>query len=66
MGTTADIKEIDARVKKEVGAAVEAAKNKPFPVMSEMYTDIYTDQSPSFFIRGSDLNSGVGTYGVTK
>jgi len=66
LGTTAEIKEIDARVKKEVGEAVEAAKNAPFPVPEEMYTDIYTDQSPSFYIRGSDATMGTGVYGVTK
>lgn len=64
--TAAEIKDIEKLVKEEVGLAVEAAKAKPFPVPEEMYTDIYTDQTPSFFIRGSDLSVSVGSYGITK
>jgi pyruvate dehydrogenase E1 component alpha subunit len=66
LATQVEIKEIDARVKKEVGEAVETAKAKPFPVAEEAYTDIYTDQSPSFYIRGSDFTLGHGVYGTTK
>ena len=64
--TEADIKAIDADVKKEVNAAVEAAKAAPIPPMSDLYTDIYTDQSPAFFMRGCDMSVSSGTYGTTK
>ena len=49
-----------------MNAAVEAAKSAPLPDAGTMYTDIYTDQSQQFFIRGSDLTLSHGQYGVTK
>merc|ERR1719327_746298 len=55
LATAAEIKEVDAAVKAEVTAAVEAAKATPFPEPAELWTDIYTDQSSNFFIRGADL-----------
>ena len=64
--TEAEIKAVDAEVKKEVNAAVEAAKAAPLPPMSDLYTDIYTDQSPQFFMRGCDMTVSSGTYGTTK
>ena len=66
LASAAEIKAIDTEVKKEVNAAVEAAKSAPLPDAGTMYTDIYTDQSADFFIRGSDFTASVGTYGVTK
>ena len=64
--TEAELKAIDAEVKKEVNAAVDAAKAAPIPPMSDLYTDIYTDQSPQFFMRGCDLSVSSGTYGTTR
>jgi len=64
--TAAEIKEIDAAVKAEVNAAVEAAKATPQPDPAELWTDIYTDQSPDFYMRGCDYKSGSGVYGVTN
>jgi pyruvate dehydrogenase E1 component alpha subunit len=66
MATEAELKAIDAAVKKEVDAAVEAAKAAALPPMSDLYTDIYTDQSAEFFMRGCDLSVSHGVYGTTK
>jgi len=46
--------------------AVEAAKAAPEPDPAEMYTDIYTDQSKDFFMRGADFSVSHGVYGTTK
>ena len=64
--SAAEIKEIEKAVKAEVTAAVDAAKAAPAPPMSEIYTDIYSDQSKDFFIRGSDMTISHGVYGTTK
>jgi len=66
LGTAAEIKQIEADVKKEVNEAVEAAKALPQPDPAELWTDIYTDQSANFFMRGSDFSVSKGVYGVTK
>ena len=66
LATADELKAIDADVKKEVAAAVEAAKAASEPPPEELYKDIYTDQSADFFIRGSDLTASVGSYGVTR
>eukprot|EP00965_Chrysotila_dentata_P241582 6204369-Pleurochrysis_carterae.AAC.1 len=50
----------------QVNAAVEAAKTAPLPVDDEMWTDIYTDQSKDFFMRGCDMTVSKGVYGTTK
>ena len=47
-------------------AGVAAAKAAAEPPLSDLYTDIYTDQSPNFFMRGCNINTGHGTYGTTK
>ena len=62
----AELKEIEVEAKREVLAAVEAAKAAPQPVQEELYNGIYTDQSDAFFIRGANLDNGVGIYGATK
>ena len=36
------------------------------PPMTDLYTDIYTDQSPNFFMRGCDITVSSGVYGTTK
>jgi len=61
--TEPEIKTIDAAVKKEVEAAVAAAKAAPEPAMSALYEDIYTDQSKDFFMRGCDMSASHGVYG---
>ena len=66
LATADELKAIDADVKKEVAAAVEAAKAASEPPPEELYKDIYTDQSADFFIRGSDFTASVGSYGVTR
>jgi len=43
--TEAKIKEIKARVKKQVDACVEFAENSPFPDDSELYKDVYYQQN---------------------
>ena len=66
LATADELKAIDADVKKEVAAAVEAAKAASEPPPEELYKDIYTDQSADFFIRGSDFTASVGSYGVAR
>jgi pyruvate dehydrogenase E1 component alpha subunit len=66
LATAAEIKAVEVDARAEVEAAVEAAKAAPFPPREELFKDIYTDQSESFFIRGSDFTLSHGTYGVTK
>merc|ERR1719399_1042268 len=66
LGTAAEIKQIETDIKKEVNEAVETVKALPQPDLSELWTDIYTDQSPDFFMRGSDFTVSKGVYGVTK
>jgi len=66
LATAADLKAIETEVKAEVVAAVETAKSAPEPDAGAMFTDIYTDQSSSFFIRGSDFTASSGVYGSTK
>merc|ERR1719276_370861 len=64
--TEQEIKTIDMAVKKEVEAAVAAAKAAPEPPMTSLYEDIYTDQSKDFFMRGCDMSASNGVYGVSK
>ena len=62
--TEQEIKTIDMAVKKEVEAAVAAAKAAPEPPMTALYEDIYTDQSKDFFMRGCDMGASNGVYGA--
>ena len=64
LATADELKAIDADVKKEVAAAVEAAKAASEPT-EELHKDIYTHQSADFFIRGL-ITASVGSYGVTR
>jgi len=66
LATPAEIKAIEAEVRKEVDAAVEGAKSAEMPGREHLYQDIYTDQSPEFFIRACDNTLNHGTAGVTK
>ena len=66
LATAAEIKEIEAGVRKEVDAAVEGAKAAPEPERARLFEDIYCDQSPEFFIRACDNTVNHGVYGVTK
>jgi len=66
LATAAEIKAIEAEVRKEVDEAVEAAKASPQPERALLFQDIYTDQSPEFFIRACDNTVNHGVYGVTK
>jgi len=61
-----EIKEVEVAARKEVDAAVEAAKSAVQPPPHEMYEDIYVGQTKEFFMRGCDLSSSRGVYGTTK
>lgn len=47
-------------MRKEMDAAVEAAKRDPVPPSAELYKDVYSKQSGDMFIRGPDLPSSHG------
>jgi len=66
LASATDLKAIDAEVKPEVPARVEVAKSAEHPAFDSMYEDIYTDQTPAFFMRGCDLTVSRGTYGATR
>ena len=66
LSTAAELKEVEVAARKEVDAAVEAAKAAPQPPPHEMYEDIYCDQTKDFFMRGCDFTASRGVYGTTK
>jgi len=66
LATPAEIKAIEAEVRKEVDAAVEGAKSGEMPGREHLYQDIYSDQSSEFFIRACDNTLNHGVAGVTK
>jgi len=62
----AEIKAVETEVRKEVEAAVEAAKAAAPPEHALLYQDIYSDQSSEFFIKSCDASKDHGVFGVTK
>ena len=62
----AEIKAVETEVRKEVEAAVEAAKAAAPPGHALLYQDIYSDQSSEFFIKSCDASKDHGVFGVTK
>merc|ERR1719201_2125578 len=66
LATAAEVKAVEAEVRKEVDEAVEGAKAAAQPERDLLFQDIYTDQSPEFFIRACDNTVNHGIFGVTK
>mmetsp|Transcript_10892 Transcript_10892/g.28055 ORF Transcript_10892/g.28055 Transcript_10892/m.28055 type:complete len:352 (+) Transcript_10892:815-1870(+) len=66
LSTAAELKEVEVAARKDVDAAVEAAKAAPFPPPHELYEDIYVNQTKDFFMRGCDMTASRGVYGTTK
>ena len=64
--SAAEIKTVEAEVRKEVEDAVEAAKAAAEPGIEHLYQDIYSDQSADFFIRACDNTVNHGVFGVNK
>lgn len=64
--SAAEVKAVEAEVRAEVEDAVEAAKAAAMPDISLLYQDIYSDQSPEFFIRACDNTINHGKFGVNK
>eukprot|EP00753_Platysulcus_tardus_P014221 PLAT4229.1.p1 GENE.PLAT4229.1~~PLAT4229.1.p1 ORF type:complete len:401 (+),score=187.25 PLAT4229.1:153-1205(+) len=50
-----ELKEMEKRVRKEVDAAVAAAKEHSLPDASQLYTDIYAEPTPA---RGTEIDNG--------
>jgi pyruvate dehydrogenase E1 component alpha subunit len=48
--TEEEIEAINDKVKAEVDDAVEFAENSPYPDVSEVYKDIYTDENYPFIM----------------
>lgn len=59
LATEDEIKEIEKRVRKGVGAALKIAKDAPFPDDMQTYSDIYYNEIPAF-IRGRDVTESLG------
>jgi len=66
LADAAEIKAVEAEVRKEVEEAVEGAKAAAQPERALLFQDIYSDQSTEFFIRACDNTVNHGTYGITK
>lgn len=45
------MKEIEKKAKADVDEAVEIAKNAPYPEISDLYKDVYTNNSKPYWIR---------------
>jgi pyruvate dehydrogenase E1 component alpha subunit len=48
--TEAEIEEINNKIKAEIDDCVEFAENSPYPDVSEVYKDIYLDESYPFIL----------------
>jgi pyruvate dehydrogenase E1 component alpha subunit len=48
--TEAEIEEINNKIKAEIDDCVEFAENSPYPDVSEVYKDIYTDENYPFIL----------------
>lgn len=50
---------VEARVRKEINDAIQAAKDAEFPDNLELYKDIFKNEIPQY-IRGTEISNGHG------
>ena len=60
LASAEELKAIEAKIRKEMDAAVEAAKLAPIPHTADLYADVYAAQDKDMVIRGPDLATGHG------
>jgi len=57
LSTLEEISSIEKEIKIEVDAAVQAARDAPFPELQELYKDVYTENSKPYYIRAVELQN---------
>jgi pyruvate dehydrogenase E1 component alpha subunit len=57
LATESELKDIEKQVKQELEDAIERIKSDPYPESSELYTNVYTHDTP--FIRGIEYNQSI-------